>query len=483
MRILFATSEAHPLIKTGGLADVCGSLPPALKRLRHDIRLILPAYPAARAAAGKLETVAEFTVAGSDQPVRILEGLLPKTRVKLYLVDSPLHFDRAGDPYRAVDGRDWQDNHLRFGIFARAIVKLALDQAGLGWKPQVLHCNDWQTGLAPALLSQHEERPATLFTIHNLAYQGLFPRHAHEDLILPPEFWGMYGLEFHGQLAFIKGGLVFADHLTTVSPTYAREIRTAQFGHGLDGLLNARAQDLTGILNGADYRHWDPAGDHHLARRYNVEQPQGKAECKAALQAQFGLEVNPDIPILGHVGRMVAQKGVDLILAACEPLVATGQAQLVILGSGDRTLESRARAMATRHPGAMGLHVGYNEALAHQIEAGADLFLMPSRFEPCGLNQLYSLRYGTLPVVRRTGGLADTVIDADARHLAEGSATGLVFEAPTTEALGEAIHRGLALYQDRVTWTGLMAHGMRQEFSWERSAQAYQDLYKRLVNR
>ncbi|AHK78427.1 glycogen synthase [Ectothiorhodospira haloalkaliphila] len=481
MRILFASSEAHPLIKTGGLADVCGSLPPALKRLRHDVRLVLPAYPAAVAAAGKTSPVAELQLPGSDAPVRILEGVLPKTRVKLYLVDSPLHFDRAGDPYRASDGRDWQDNHLRFGVFARALVKLAMNQAGLDWQPQILHCNDWQTGLAPALLSQHPDRPATVFTIHNLSYQGLFPRHAMEDLTLPPEFWDLFGLEYHGQLSFIKGGLVFADHLTTVSPTYAREIQTAQFGNGLDGLLNARAHDLTGIINGADYRHWDPAKDKLLPARYNADDMSGKATCKQALQERMGLEVLPDRPLLTHVGRMVAQKGVDLILAACEPLLAAGQIQLAILGSGDKNLEARARAMAARHPGRMGLQIGYDEGLAHQLEAGGDMFLMPSRFEPCGLNQMYSLRYGTVPLVRRTGGLADTVVDTNAETLAEGTATGLVFEAPTIEALSEAIGRGISLYQDQAQWNDLMRRGMSQEFSWDRSAQAYQELYRELT--
>jgi starch synthase len=366
-------------------------------------------------------------------------------------------------------------------VFARALVKLAMNQAGLDWAPQILHCNDWQTGLAPALLSQHPNRPATVFTIHNLSYQGLFPRHAMEDLILPPEFWDLHGLEYHGQLSFIKGGLVFADHLTTVSPTYAREIQTAQFGNGLDGLLNARAHDLTGIINGADYRHWDPSKDKLLPARYDVDNPAGKAICKQRLQERLGLEVLPDRPLLVHVGRMVAQKGVDLILAACEPLLAAGQIQLAILGSGDRNLEARARAMASRHPGRMGLQIGYDEGLAHQLEAGGDIFLMPSRFEPCGLNQMYSLRYGTLPLVRRTGGLADTVVDTHAQTLAEGTATGLVFEAPTIEALSEAIGRGLSLYQDQALWSDLMHRGMTQEFSWDRSAQAYQELYRELT--
>lgn len=481
MRVLFAASEAHPLIKTGGLADVVGSLPPALKRLRNDIRIIIPAYPAAVAAARKLSHLTSFEVPGFKQPVSLLEGTLPGTRVKLYLVDAPLYFNRAGDPYRGPDGRDWQDNHLRFGLFCRTLVKICLNQAGLDWKPQILHCNDWQTGLAPALLSQHVERPATVFTIHNLAYKGLFPAHAAADLILPPEFMRIDGLEFHGQIAFIKGGLVFADRLTTVSPTYAQEIRTAQFGQGLDGLLNARASDLIGILNGADYRHWDPATDRCLAVNYDAENLSGKAACKQALQEHMGLKADPDIPLLAHIGRMVEQKGTDLILAACDPLLAQGRIQLVVLGSGDRFLESHAASLAARYPGAMGVRIGYDEALAHQIEAGADMFLMPSRFEPCGLNQIYSLRYGTPPVVRRTGGLADTVIDATPENLADGSATGISFHAPAEWALIEAIHRALELFSNRAAWTRLVRKGMTQQFDWERSAAAYHKLYKELL--
>lgn len=481
MRVLFATSEAHPLIKTGGLADVCGSLPPALKRLRNDVRMILPAYPQCLANAGKLQSVARFQVAGFDEDIELLEGRLPGTRVPLYLVDSPLHFQRAGDPYRASDGRDWQDNHLRYALFCRAIVQLALNRLDLNWAPEVLHCNDWQTGLAPAFLSQHSPRPASLFTVHNLAYQGLFAPHAADELILPPEFWRMDALEFHGQISFIKGGLAFADRINTVSPTYAREIQTTQFGHGLDGLLHARSAHLSGIINGVDYRHWDPARDKHLPARYSSDDLSGKAECKAALQKAFGLTPDPEKPLLVHVGRMVAQKGVDLILAACEPLLAKKSIQLVILGSGEKTLEAQARGMAARHTGIMGLKIGYDEALAHRIEAGGDMFLMPSRFEPCGLNQIYSLRYGTPPLVRHTGGLADTVTDTNSKTLAAGSATGFVFDAASDKALLNTIQRALEIYADTASWQQLVRTGMKQCFDWELSARTYHDLYKECI--
>ena len=482
MRILFASSEIHPLMKTGGLADVSASLPAALKRLRHDLRLVMPAYPGAVARAGKLEEIGTVTLPGFPaDPVKLLSGTLPGTRVPLLLADAPRCFQRAGDPYRAMDGRDWQDNHLRFGLFARLIEHLALGRAGLDWHPEVVHCHDWQTGLAPVMLHLHEQRPATIFTIHNLAYQGLFPRAAFDALDLPPELWHYQGLEFHGQMSFIKGGIAYADHITTVSPTYAREICTQQMGNGLDGLLNHRADSLTGILNGVDYKEWEPSTDKRIAANFGREDMSGKALCKADLQHHFGLPGRSGVPLLGHVGRMVPQKGVDLLLKAVEPLLAGGDAQLVVVGSGDPVLERVARRLAERYPGRMGLHVGYDEDLAHRVEAGADIFVMPSRFEPCGLNQMYSLRYGTSPVVRRTGGLADTVVDADPAHLASGDATGVCFDEATPEALADALARALALYHQPAGWKRLVRTAMAQDFSWSRSAESYAGLYRELV--
>jgi starch synthase len=482
MRILFASSEIHPLMKTGGLADVSASLPVALKRLRHDLRLLMPAYPQALARAGKLESIATLTLPGfPDDPVTLLSGMLPGTRVPLILADAPRCFQRAGDPYRAMDGQDWQDNHLRFGLFARLIEHLALARTPLGWQPEVVHCHDWQTGLAPVMLSLHEARPVSVFTIHNLAYQGLFPRHAFDALNLPPDLWHYQGLEFHGQMSFIKGGIAYADHVTTVSPTYAREIRTQQLGNGLDGLLNHRAESLTGILNGVDYKEWDPARDRHIAANYGPEDLAGKASCKADLQDHFKLSGRGGVPLLGHVGRMVPQKGVDLLLKAAEPLLAAGEVQLVVVGTGAPALEQAARRLAERHPGRMGVHIGYDEGLAHRVEAGADIFVMPSRFEPCGLNQMYSLRYGTVPVVRRTGGLADTVVDADPSSLEAGDATGICFDAALPEALADALARALALYHEPALWRRLVRTSMAQDFSWARSAEAYAALYRDLV--
>ncbi|HEY0721837.1 MAG TPA: glycogen synthase GlgA, partial [Gammaproteobacteria bacterium] len=341
--------------------------------------------------------------------------------------------------------------------------------------------NDWQSGLVPALLEREATRPATLFTIHNLAYQGLFPWETFARLALPRELWHMEALEFHGQLSFIKGGLVFADRLTTVSPTYAREIRTPAFGYGLEGLLNHRAERLSGILNGADYALWDPAGDPFIPAHFTPADLSGKAKVKRALQRHFGLAEQTDTPLLGVIGRMVEQKGIDLIADAIPNLLDAG-VQLAILGSGLPHYEQLLRSLAARHPQRIGLHIGYDEPLAHLIEAGADLFLMPSRFEPCGLNQIYSLRYGTLPVVRRTGGLADTVVDTGPATLGSGKATGFVVNEATSAALAATVRRALGYYRQPKVWRQLIGNAMAQDFSWHSSARDYLALYRQAID-
>lgn len=477
MKILFAASEAHPLVKTGGLGDVCGALPAMLKRLRHDVRLVLPAYRGIAEQAGKTAPVAELSLESAAGPVRILEGRLPGTTVKLYLVDSPFHFGRPGGPYTGPDGRDWPDNAARFALFARAVVAIARGRAGLDWLPELVHCHDWQAGLVPALLELGGRRPATVFTIHNLAYQGLFSWEIFQSLGLPWELWSMHAMEFYGQFSFIKGGLVFADRLTTVSPTYAREIQTPEFGYGLEGLLRHRARHLAGILNGADYRVWDPARDPFIEQTYNARSLRGKAADKAALQRHMGLPEKEATPLVGYIGRLVEQKGIDLILAALPEILAR-DVQVVVLGRGEARFEQALAEAAARHEGRLAVHLGYDEALAHRIEAGTDLFLMPSRFEPCGLNQIYSLRYGTVPVVRRTGGLADTVVDVTAETLERGTATGFQFHDPTPEALAGAVERALGFYKQPKVWRRLMLNGMRQDFSWNASARRYLALYE-----
>lgn len=476
-KILFVASEAHPLIKTGGLGDVAGSLPPALKALRKDVRLIMPAYREALVRAGKLKTVAPVEMPGIYGPVRLWEGQLPGSTVKLWLVDSPYHFDRPGGPYVDAKGDDWPDNAARFALFARAVAGVALDRLGLGWRPDIVHCNDWQSGLVPALLAGEAKRPAVVFTIHNLAYQGLFPQETFVNLDLPDELWSPNALEFHDQISFMKGGLVFADILSTVSPTYAREICTVEFGHGLEGLLRHRAHRLVGILNGADYNVWDPAHDKLIPRNYDVNTLELKAKNKSALQERFQLPVDGQIPVIGFVGRLAWQKGVDTLLGMLDELLAE-PVQLVVLGSGDKTYERDLRAAPAQYSGRIAVHIGYSEELAHLIESGADMFVMPSRYEPCGLNQIYSLRYGTAPIVRRTGGLADTVVDATEQHLNDGTATGFVFDDPTPASLLEAVRRALALYRRPPAWRRLLATGMARDFSWRASARHYLALYE-----
>lgn len=479
-RILFATSEAFPLIKTGGLGDVAGALPLALKNLRCDVRIIMPAYRDALARASDVSAIQTFAVPEHDTHVTLLETTFPGSRVKIWLIDCPALFDRPGNPYTAADGQPWPDNAERFALFSRAVTALALGHTGLSWQPQVVHCNDWQTALVPALLSLAPRRPVTVFTIHNLAYQGLFDYHTFNHLQLPPQFWSLDGLEFHGQLSFIKGGLVYADHLTTVSPTYAREIQTPQFGYGLEGLLRHRNTHLSGILNGIDTKVWDPGHDPFLEKPFNSRSFSVKQHNKLVLQREFRLPANPDIPLIGMVSRLVEQKGIDLVIASLPQLMQL-PFQCVILGSGQPVYEQAIKALAKRHPDRIAIRIGYDEALAHRVEGGADMFLMPSRFEPCGLNQLYSLRYGTVPIVHRTGGLADTVVHADPVHLAEGTATGIVFDTPDTAALGSALRLALNLYQDTRVWKRIARTGMRQSFSWRTSAEQYLDLYRALL--
>jgi len=475
-KILFATSEAHPLIKTGGLGDVSGSLPAALKQIGQAVHIILPGYQSVLEKLEATKVIATLDLPLAPSPVRLLEARMPDSGVILWLVDSPECFRRVGNPYVGADGRDWSDNGFRFALFARAVVEVALDRAGLNWKPEVIHCNDWQTGLVPALLADEPERPGTVFTIHNLAYQGLFPWHVFADLSLPDRLWSMEAMEFHGHFSFIKGGLVYADRLTTVSPTYAREIRTMEFGYGLNGLLDYRADRLTGILNGADYDVWDPSRDPYLPKTYTARTFDDKAASKQALQTRFNLPQNSELPLIGLVGRMVEQKGIDLMLASLPALLQNG-AQVAILGSGDRRFEQAACDLAKKYPRQLGTYIGYCEERAHLVEAGADIFVMPSRFEPCGLNQLYSMRYGTVPVVRRTGGLADTVVDATADALKRKTATGFVFDKASPPALLKALRRALALYGSP-DWRQLALNGMGKDFSWEASAKRYLTVYR-----
>jgi starch synthase len=478
VKILFASSEAVPLIKTGGLADVSGSLPLALHRLGHDVRLVLPGYPEAQARLAEAERIDTLALPRAPAPIGLLAGTLDDSEVPVYLVDAPGLFDRAGNPYVGPDGQDWPDNALRFGTFCRAVGELALGHSALRWRPDLVHGNDWQTGLVAPLLADVPARPATLFTIHNLSYQGLFDRPTFDALGLPAHWWSPASVEFYGHLSFIKGGIAISDVITTVSPTYAAEICQLQLGYGLHGLLTHRADRLYGILNGIDDALWDPAADPAIAQPYTAETFARKGANKAQLQTEFGLEERADAILFGHVGRLVEQKGIDLILAVLPQLMAEPDTQLAILGSGNARLEGRIGEAGRQYPGRIGVRLAYDEPLSHLVEAGSDAFLMPSRFEPCGLNQLFSLRYGTVPIVHRTGGLADTVVDATPEAIADGTATGFVFDRPTADALWWAIARTLAHWREPdPAWQQLAVTGMRQDFSWRASARRYEELY------
>jgi starch synthase len=481
-RILFASSEAYPLMKTGGLADVAGSLPSALKSLGCDVRLIMPAYRDAVARAPHPRRLVDIDLPGLSNRVSLLETVLPGTSIKTWLVDYSPAFDRPGNPYLDVTGSPWLDNAERFALFARAICAIAMGNTPLSWRPELVHCNDWQTGLVPALLALQQPRPATVFTVHNLAYQGLFPYAKLTGLGLPHVWWSADALEFHGDLSFIKGGLVYADYLTTVSPTYAREIQTSAHGAGLDGLLRHRRDRLLGILNGIDDRIWNPATDADLVRTFNQRRFADKSENKLALQQQVGLERTAQTPLLAFIGRAVEQKGIDVLLAALPQLLRT-PLQLLLLTGGEPKYEQALRRFAELYPTRIAVHIGHDETLAHRIYGGADMLLMPSRFEPCGLSQLYSMRYGTVPIVHRVGGLADTVVDADDSSMVTGNATGVVFDEVTVAALLAAVERACTLYRQPVLWKKLALAGMRHSrlFGWRASATHYVALYRQLI--
>jgi starch synthase len=503
LKCLYVASEVTGFAKTGGLADVAAALPAALAQLGVDTAVMMPLYGFLRTGPVPLEaTPHRFEVPMGDRPVagRIWRGRLPDSTVPIYFIEQPDYFDRV-DPavgrglyqQKTPQGvRDYSDNCARYGFFSRAVLE-ALPR--LGFWPEILHLNDWQTGLAPVYLHEfyrkhprgelrrNYERIRTVFTVHNLAYQGKF---WHLDMPLLGLPWRLYNpeaLEFYGNICFLKGGLLWSDLLTTVSPTYAREIQTPYFGCGLQGVLTRRSDRLVGIVNGVDYRAWGPATDPHIAAPYDVETlASAKPVCKAALQETFGLDVAPRTPLFGMVSRLADQKGVDLLARVAPDLLAQERVQLVVLGQGEGRYHDRLRELCGRFPRQVGVRFELSEPLAHQIEAGADAFLMPSLYEPCGLNQLYSLRYGTIPVVRATGGLADTVVDATNATLAAGLATGFAFHPYNPGAFREAIDRCLRIYRDRPeAWRRMQQTAMQQDWSWGRSALEYQRRYRALV--
>ncbi len=476
-QVLFASSEAHPLMKTGGLGDVANSLPRALLKLKVGIRLLLPAYhdTLVQAQETGVKPLCEIRVDGEQ--VRLLQTRLPGTRITVWLVEHSSFSSRPGNPYCSVAGEDWPDNHWRFLLFCKVARLIALNKVGLGWQPDIVHGSDWQTGMIFPLLQNDAPRPATVFTIHNLAYRGLFPHHQFLELGLPHSFWHPDALEFYGQLSFIKGGLVYADNVNAVSPSYAEEVKTPEFGCGLDGVLRARGNDFVGILNGINTEEWNPGKDPHLAETYNRRTISKKRQNKLDLQQRLGLTPSAERPLLGFIGRLVEQKGVDLLLQIMPQILGRLNCQVAILGSGMPHYQQQLQLMAEAHPGQLSLTLGYSEALAHRIEAGVDIFLMPSMFEPCGLNQMYSLRYGTPVVAHAVGGLKDT-IHCYSQH--GDKATGFLFDQATGDALLKSIEQALQCFGNEKLWRQLQLNGMSQDFSWDQSAQRYLQIYREL---
>jgi starch synthase len=468
MKVLEVASEVFPLVKTGGLADVMGALPAALAKEGLEVRTLVPGYPAVTDALGEAETVYAIPALHGGA-ARVLAG--KAAGLDLFVLDAPHLFDRPGNPYMGPDRTDWPDNAQRFAALARVAADIGLG-AIPGWVPGAVHCHDWPTGLAPAYLAlAGGARPRTVMTIHNLAFTGQVPMALWRDLGLPPEALGTDGVEFYQAIGFMKAGLYYADAITTVSPSYAAEIQTSEFGCGFDGLLRSRADALHGILNGLDETVWNPWSDPHLPARFRRGHLRGKAKCKAALQAGLGLAAEPETPVFGVVSRLTGQKGLDLVLDALPGLLASG-AQFAVLGTGEQALEDGFRAAAAAHPGQMAAVIDYDEALSHQIVAGADALLVPSRFEPCGLTQMAAMRYGTVPVVSRVGGLADSVIDANAAALRAGVATGVVTDA-SVAGLERGLQRAMTLWVDRPAWANTQRGGMAADFGWEAAAASY----------
>jgi starch synthase len=479
LNVLFVTAELYSLAKEGGLADVSASLPRALQKRGIDVRIVMPAYPQALDRARSLRKVLSLANPVGFGETRLLETHLPGSDVPVLLVDCPSLYGRKGGLYRDGNGCDWADNDVRFALLSHVSAAIARGLVAQ-WRPDIVHANDWHTGLLPALLSECDRlRTATVFTIHNLAYQGCFAKDRFEGLRLPES--SKSALEFYGKISFLKAGIDLADAITTVSPTYAKEIMTVECGCGLDETLRERAACVRGILNGVDYAIWDPGADQHIVRNYSEQTAALKAVNKRVLQSEMGLDVDAEKPLLAFASRLVHQKMPDAVLETLPLLVEDGM-QFALVAEGERDYQNRFRALADDYPGRVAVRIGYEERQAHRLMAGADILLHPSRFEPCGLVPIYALRYGTIPVVRSSGGMADTVIDATASALQRGTATGFSFEPPNATQLLRAVRRAHTLYRQPTIWHRLRQSAMRQDFSWGRSAQAYVDTYYALTN-
>jgi starch synthase len=478
MKILHAAAELFPYVKVGGLADVMAALPLALCNEGMHVRLLLPGYPALMDAVRVYGTVAEYGDLMGGGQARLLAGEIPGT-VPVYLLDAPGFFDRSCGPYE-----EWGDSHRRFAAFAWVAAQLALGGDGEGFRPDILHVHDWQAALAPAYVkfTGWDRKPAIVLNVHNLAYQGIYPRQLLDDIWLPRECFHMNGAEYFGQINYLKAGLAFADRIVTVSPTYAKEIQSREGGYTLDGMLRRRGGDLVGILNGVDEVVWNPAKDQHLRTPFSAKNLKlNKGYNKKKFQEEMGLAEDAKAPLFGVVSRFDAIKGLDLLVPNMDYMASLG-AQLAVIGRGDQGMEAALRAGAERHPGSVAIFTGHDEGMAHRLMAASDVLLVPSRSEPCGLTQMYAMRYGALPLARRVGGLADTIVDASPEAMEAGTATGFLFFDPSSWVLGETITRAVSLYRgDPAAWRRMQASAMSQHFTWARSAQQYVDMYRGLA--
>lgn len=486
LRVLSIASEIFPLIKVGELADVTGALPISLKPEGVEVRTIVPGYPSVMNSLGQVDGVIHLpNFFGAE--ARLLRAT--SFELSLFVLDAPHLFARPGNPYVRADGMDWPDNALRFAALARMAADIGLGFVP-SFVPDIVHAHDWHGALALAYMHYSDrQRPATVMTVHNVTYQGVFPPEMLAAIDLPPQSFAMHGVEYYGRIGYLKAGLYFADRITTVSPTYAREILSDEGGMGLGGLLRERSCDLSGILNGIDTSVWDPSTDPHIpgcfypdvSSGFEAELLQNRATNKAALQRQLGLQVAPDAFVLGVIGRLSSRKGMDLLLENLPMIVREGM-QLVVLGNGgDRSLQYRYRTAAQANPDRVSLTIGQDEGLAHLIQAGADALVVPSRFEPCGLTQLCALRYGTVPIVSRIGGLEDTVVDVDDLITTGGGQTGFKFGPVTVENLADAIQRAWSTFHDVAAWRRIQRNGMSTDVSWRKPARRYADLYSGLV--
>lgn len=478
MKILHVAAEMFPLLKTGGLADVVGALPFAQQAQKQDVRVLLPAFPSITVALPDSPIVAQFETFAGKVTLRYGEYQAQGQTVGIYLLDAPHLFDREGNPYHDSNYQDYGDNYLRFALLGYVAAEIA-DGRDAWWQPDTVHAHDWHAGLACIYIKEKQLPVKTIFTIHNIAYQGLFDARHLPEIALPDACFSLDGLEFHGQLSYLKAGIYYADEVTTVSPTFAREITDEANACGLHGLLQIRAAEgrLHGILNGLDEAVWNPETDSCLSAHFKIGAMQGKARNKKWLQKQFALSNDKNALLFVMVTRLTEQKGVDLFIDSIETIIKK-RGQIIILGSGAPGFEQALTALADKYPKQIGVFIGYDEDLAHVVIAGGDVIVIPSRFEPCGLTQLYGLKYGTLPLVRRTGGLADTVTDMTEETFRTRTATGFVFDDTTGEALTATVKRALTLWRTPRRWSSVRANAMRQDFTWKSAAEQYNKLYK-----